>query len=185
MSNTITPNLGLTIPGVGSEQGPDYAIEINNDLTKIDAHDHSLGAGARITPSGININTDLTMVSNSLTNIESLVLTNQTAITTPMAIYAETTGGQQELFYNDGTGRAIQITENGIVKASIASLDGESYAGGTFTWTQTSATAIPANFDIGSITLRPNVNGTTDGINVNIPASTGGVTVNLIQHLLL
>jgi hypothetical protein len=184
MSSTITPNLGLTVPGVGTEAGPDYAIEINNDLNILDAHDHSLGSGARITPSGLNINTDLSLVSNSLTNIKSLVLTNQTAITTPMAIYAETIGGQQELFYNDGTGRVIQITENGIVKASIASLDGESYAGGTFTWTQTSATAIPANFDIGNIILRPNVDGTTEGINVNVPATGySGLTVNLTLPL--
>ena len=74
------------------------------------------------------------------------------------------------MWYTDGNGVPIQLTSGGLVNATIASLPGESYAAGTFFWKQGNLSTTPANFDIGSITLRPNVAGTTFGVVLNPPA---------------
>ncbi len=79
----------------------------------------------------------------------------------------------QDLWYNDSNGTTIQLTKAGIVNATIASLEGESYSTGTFTWTQAqdALPTTPANFDIGSVTIRPNTAGTTNGVLIQPPGS--------------
>lgn len=176
MSNIISPNMNLIIPIVGSEAGPTYASDINNSLTLLDQHDHSLGKGLQITPAGLNINTALTLQNNALTNINSLVFTNQTSgIATGQALYvapgSESPVPLPDLWYNDGSNPPIQLTSGGLVNATIASIPGESYAGGTFTWRQGTGSTTPANMDIGSVILRPNTAGTTNGVVLNPPAA--------------
>ena len=66
-----TPNMNLTIPEVLVTAGPQYATQVNTAFDEIDSHDHSTGKGARITPSGLNINTSLPFNNNSLTNVSN------------------------------------------------------------------------------------------------------------------
>lgn len=168
--------MNLSIPTVGNEAGPQYAFDINSSLSLIDQHDHSPGRGVQITPAGININADLNLQDNSLTNALSLVLFPQGAPSTTLyAISAAPGGGTgvNDLYYTDGTGTTIQITKNGIVNVVASSIPGESYSTGTFIWTQTqdSLPTTPANFDIGSITLRPNVALTSNGVILGPPSA--------------
>jgi hypothetical protein len=176
MSSTISPNMSLVIPGVGSEAGPLYATDVNNSLTLIDLHDHSEGRGVQITPAGLNINADLSINGNSITEALSIVLTTSASASTTALSLSAAPGGEspvrQDLWYTDDTGVQIQITKNGIVNATATSIDGESYSAGTFYWTQSqdSLPTTPANFDIGSITIRPNTAATTNGVKLQ-PAS--------------
>lgn len=170
MASTLSPNMNLILPTVGQEPGPTYAFDVNSSLTLIDSHDHSPGRGVQITPAGLNINTDLSINSNSLTNVLTLVFgASGTASTTPMALSVAPGGEspqQEDLWYTPDTGVPIQITKNGQVNVVASSIPGESYAAGTFFWTQTQDgfPTTPANFDIGSVTIRPNVALTTFGV---------------------
>lgn len=176
MASTLSPNMSLIIPGVGTEAGPTYAFDVNASLTLIDQHDHSSGSGVQITPDGLNINSTLDFQENDATNVNTLTFVSQTpASALPRAVSVAPGGGTgiADLWYTDGAGVPIQITKSGAVNVVASSIPGESYAGGTFIWdqTQSGAPTTPANFDIGSITLRPNIALTTFGVTLSPPSS--------------
>lgn len=174
MAFTTSPNMLLTIPGVGTEQGPNYGLDINTSFTLVDQHDHSLGKGVQITPAGININAALSLNNNNLTNTQGIIFTAQGSLPTTLQYLYVSPGVEtpltEDLWYNDGNGNQVQITNNGLVNATIASIPGESYAAGTFFWKQGALSTVPANFDIGSITLRPNVAATAFGVVLSPPS---------------
>jgi hypothetical protein len=176
MGTTITPNMSLVLANpAGSsnpEPGPQYAADNNESFTIIDSHNHSPGSGVQITPAGLNINTNLTFQNNSATNVYGVQFSVPAASSNLTFLYtnAQSGGGITDLFYNDGAGNVIALTKAGEVNATIASLPGESYAGGTFTWKQGAGSTTPANFDIGSITIRPNVAATTYGVVLGPPS---------------
>lgn len=171
---TISPNMSLNIPTVGQEPGPQFAFDVNTSLTLIDQHDHTPGRGVQITPAGININTALSLNGNNLTNALNISFNSQSSSSVLQALYVAPgteTPPLQDLWYNDSAGNAVQLTSNGLVNATIASLPGESYAGGTFFWKQGTGSTTPANFDIGFITIRPNVALTTFGVTLTPPSA--------------
>ncbi len=176
MAFTTSPNMNLTIPSVGTQPGPDYAFNINNSLTLIDQHDHTPGKGVQIVTAALNINANLSLNDFSLIDATSIVFTPSTSATTTPQSLSVAPGGespqQQDLWYTPNTGVPIQITKNGAVNVVASSIEGESYAAGTFFWTQAqdALPTTPANFDIGSITLRPNTALTTFGVILS-PAS--------------
>jgi len=168
----------LPIPGVGNESGPQYAFDINSALALVDAHDHSPGKGVQVTPAGLNINANLSFQSNSATLVGSIVFSAVSPPSTLQALYVAPgveSPADQDLWFNDGNGNQVQLTSNGAVNATIASIPGESYAAGTFYWKQGALSTTPANFDIGSITLRPNTPATSNGVQL-IPPSTVATT---------
>jgi hypothetical protein len=173
MPNTITPNMNLILPTPGQEPGPQYAFDQNQSGTITDAHNHSPGSGVQINPSGLNISTNLSFQNNSPTDVGSVVFSNPGPNSNLTTLYtnSQSGGGVTDLFYNDGAGNVIALTKAGEVNATIASLPGESYAGGTFTWKQGNGSTTPANFDIGSVTIRPNVAATTNGVVLGPPSS--------------
>jgi hypothetical protein len=162
--------MNLIIPTAGSEAGPQYAIDVNNSLTSIDQHDHSTGKGVQIGTSGINIQTAFSLNSNFLTSVAGVTFTTQSSVPSAGQTLYVKTGTESsplpDLWYNDGTSAPIQLTSGGAVNATIASIPGESYAGGTFTWRQGTGSTTPANFDIGSLTTRPDVASTTYGVTI-------------------
>ena len=174
MSSYITsPNMGLSIPVVGQEAGPQYATDVNNSLSAIDSHSHQPGSGVYITPLAININQSLAFNNNFATGVAGITLQTQTATPAAQTLYVQAgteSTPRQDLFYNDGT-TVVQLTSGGAVNATAANIPGESYAGGTFTWRQGTGSTVPANFDLGSVTVRPNTASTTYGVNITPPLS--------------
>lgn len=174
MAFTLSPNMNLPIPGVGTEAGPNYAFDVNSSLTLLDQHDHSPGAGVQITPSGLNINDALSFNGNSLTDVSTIVFEAVASSSTLQSLYVAPGSESpltEDLWFTDGNGIPVQITSGGLVNATIASIPGESYSGGTFFWKQGAGSTTPANFDIGSIILRPTVAGTTFGVQLDPPAA--------------
>ena len=157
MSSTQTPNMNLTVPGIGTELGPQWANDLNSDLSIVDSHNHSTGQGVQITPSGININSDLGFNGNSASNVSDIILGPQSGNpASNFAIYAKGV----DLYYTDGNGNHVQITSGGGVNGSPGSISNlmspasASYisASGTFQWQQDVSTA--ANMDNATIVLR-------------------------------
>jgi hypothetical protein len=99
-------------PDVGQTTGPTWATYLNESLDAIDEHDHSTGQGSQITPAGLNINADLEVNGNDVTEVRTVALQSTTDTTTAdtRAIYSTSTG---DLYYRDSTGAEIRLTQSG------------------------------------------------------------------------
>ncbi len=171
---TLTPNMNLPAPGVGQTDGPQWAIDLNDCLTLLDQHDHSPGSGVQITPGGIDINSDLTIGNNNLTNIKSARLQIQPA---PLSGGSDLTclySSGVDLYFNDGDGNQIQITAAGGVAGTPGSITGlASPASATYvslseTFVWQSDANVAANMDMRSLILR-NDSVSSNGITINAP----------------
>lgn len=159
--NVISPNMGLVIPLVGQEAGPQYAQDVNTSLFSIDAHDHSPGSGVQITPQGLNINADLTLNSNNLIGVRAIQFDSQVAPLPAVSpdIDALYVSGV-DLYYNDGNGNQVRLTQGGNPAGGSGSITGLappaslSYSSGTSTFIFQSDVNKAANLDAGSIILR-------------------------------
>lgn len=174
MANVIiSPNMSLPVPVPGVDPGPDYANNLNQSLNIVDGHTHAPGSGVQVTPLGLNINTDLSFQNHDATTIAGVTFSAPAPSSTTTRLYtnAQSGGGITDLFFNDGAGTVIPITKGGIVNSVASSIPGESYGGGTFTWVQGAGSTTPANFDIGSVTIRPNTAMTTNGVVLSPPAA--------------
>ena len=170
-----SPNMLLPVPIVGVDPGPQYAIDIDSCLAIIDSHNHSIGSGVQITPAGLNISSDLTMMSNNLISVRSVRFAPQSSpinLATDIGVIYES---GVDLYYNDGSGNQIRITQGGNVAGSSGTITGlpsgtasASYGAGVFTFQ--AATNTPANLDGGSIVLRNNV-ANSNGLTLSPPNS--------------
>lgn len=173
MANVISPNMSLIVPGVGSEAGPTYAQDINNDLNILDAHTHTPGSGVQITPAALNINSALTLNSNFLNSIAGLTLTAQGSTPVNNTIYESGV----DLYYVDGNGNNVRITQSGGVAGSPGSISNltspasASYVSSSKTFVWQSNTAIAANLDAASILLRNISPNSTFALTLSPPAS--------------
>lgn len=170
----LSPNMDLPLPSVGTEQAPDYALDINNCLSLIDQHDHAPGRGVQITPDGLDINVDLPMNEHNLTEARSVRFEDQAAVlalpTDLTCIYAV----DGDLYYNDGDGVDIRLTQNGAIAGAAGSISGlvapasATYnpLGSSFIWQSNVNT--PAIMDCGPVIVRELV---ANGFGVRLEAN--------------
>lgn len=175
MSNTISPNMNLVIPGVGTEPGPTYATDINSSLTLIDQHTHTAGSGVLITPAAISINSALTFASNFATNVAGMTFATQSSTPANKTIY----NNANDLYFVDGLGNNIRLTQSGAVAGTSGSISNlvapasanYSVVGATFVWQ--SNVNIAANMDFGSAILRNITPNSTFGLTLSPPSALG------------
>jgi hypothetical protein len=108
-----TPNMNLTLPLVSQTPGPLWASEINADMTIIDGHDH-IATGVPIVSAALNINDDLSFNSHALLdaiNVSFIDGGPTGVVGIPNSL--QTAAG--ELYFTDGNGNSVQITDNGTV----------------------------------------------------------------------
>lgn len=170
--------MSMPVPIVGQDPGPDWANNLNACLGILDQHTHGPGQGLRITPLGININTDLTMNNNNLIAVNTVNFQAHIASlpgTAPNLGCIYVAGN--ELYYNDESGNVVPITNNGSVNAGAGSITGlpsgtasASYSSGNQTFVWQSATSTPANMDFGSAIIRE-VAANAKGITISSPSA--------------
>lgn len=171
---TLTPNMSLPVPVVGNEVGPQWATDINGCMTILDGHTHAAGSGTQITPSGLNINSDLTVVNNNIITIRSSRYNPQSA---PLALAADVGAvyvSGVDLYYNDVNGIQIRLTQAGSIVGTSGSITGlvspasASYnsLNGTFVFQQNVNTA--ANIDVASVIVRKTT-ASSNGITIQAP----------------
>lgn len=158
---TASPYMGLPVPAVGVTIGPDWASDINVSLGLIDAHDHSPGNGVQVTPSGLDISSDLTFAGNNATNLRSTRFSAQSSPISNAADVGALYVSGVDLYYNDGSGNQIRITQSGNVAGSSGTITGlpsgtasAAYASGSGTFVFQQATSTAANMDIGTLIIR-------------------------------
>ena len=176
--STVTPNMSLIIPTIGMDVGPDYANDINTSLSTIDVHDHSTGKGNPILPSSININSDLTFVNNSATNLKSLQFNAQSASPASASIWVEGV----DLFFTDGNGADIRITTGGGLAGTPGTISGlvspasAALSGSNFVWKQTAS--LYANMEFESAVLHNTTNANTVTLSSpTAPATSYGIVL--------
>lgn len=179
MSNTtISPNMNLPIPVVGVESGPDWASDINSSLTLVDSHTHAAGSGVQITPAGISINSDLPFGGNNGTALRTIRFTSQAAalaLPTDLGCLYEVLN---DLYFNDGVGNQVRITQSGAVAgspgsiANLVSPASATYVSGTPAFVFQSNSNVSANLDGGSIVLR-NLTASSKGLTLAPPNAMG------------
>jgi len=156
MASTITPNMNLISPTVGSEAGPQYAYDIDNSLTLIDTHDHSSGRGVQITPAGMNFNASVNFNNNSLYNIGGLTLEAQSTTPANSTIYES----GNDLYFVDAIGNNIRLTLSGAVAGTPGSISNlvspasASYIAVSNTFVFQSGANLAGNLDGASVNLR-------------------------------
>ena len=185
--------LNLTLPDVGSTLGPTWATTLNNAFIDLDDHDHST-QGKSIPSAGLNINADVEINDNSLTEVKSVVLQSQS---TNLTVSGNLFNRSNELFYYNGTSVA-QITDSGGLSGAKINSFNFSQASSSTTVTLTDANAgvyyhtgtatqinLPAANSVtagrfyfikvltsSTVAITPNGTDTIDG-------GTGGTAVNL------
>lgn len=168
--------MNMPIPIVGVDIGPAWAYYYDSCLEIVDSHDHSPGNGAPIVTSGININGDFSF--NNF-NAISLRAARFTAQGSPLSLPADKNEiyvSGVDLYYNDGNGAQIRMTNAGAISGSPGNISGlappasATYNAGTATFTFQSNINIPANMDFGSITIRE-VTTSPNGVTISSPPS--------------
>lgn len=112
-----TSYMVLTLPDVGVTAGPTWATQLNTAFTAIDAHDHSSGKGTPVTPSGMNINADLSFGGFNATNLKTTCYSNQAASLASSfqrCLYV----ANGDLYYNNSSGTAIQLSTGSTINVS-------------------------------------------------------------------
>lgn len=171
----VSSNMNLPVPTVSTDFGPDWATNLNACLSAIDGHDHTSGKGVAIPPSGLNINTSLPMNNNSLTGTKAVVFQAQSSLVTLQAAYVIGV----DLYYNDGSGNVIRITQSGAVSGATGTITGlpsgtasAAYQSVPETFVFQSATNTPANIDGRNFILRNNA-ANSKGLTLSPPAAMG------------
>jgi hypothetical protein len=106
-----TANMNLTLPTVTVTLGPTWANEVNAAFQTIDAHDHSSGKGVAITPSGLNLSSDLDFQFNSAFNLKSTKFQTQSSTLVGASNASSIYTVDGNLYYTTGSGIAVQITD--------------------------------------------------------------------------
>jgi hypothetical protein len=119
---TTTPNMNLVKPDVLSTPAPTWASLLNAVIDAIDSHDHSSGKGVKITPSGLNISSDLSIGSNNLTAIRTTRFNNLSSWSPSASDLACFYVLNNEIYFRDGVGNNVKITDNGSLNIAISSL---------------------------------------------------------------
>lgn len=157
----ITPNMNLPSPVPGQAPGPTWAQDNFNCLNLIDSHNHTTGQGVQIQPGGLNINADLPFNGNNAISIRSARFAPRSAPLSGGSDIGCLYEAGVDLYYNDGSGNQIRITQGGSISGASGTITGLpsgtasaafSAASGTFIFQQATSTA--ANVDVGAVIVR-------------------------------
>jgi len=142
----ISPNMGMPVPVPGVDPGPDWANNIVACLSIIDQHNHSLSKGVVVTPGGININANLPFNGFYAASLGAAAFSAQSA-TLASSVTTTLYVANSDLYYNDGSGNVVRLTQGGSVPGSPGTITGlpsgtasASYAAGTFTFLSSTTT---------------------------------------------
>lgn len=178
MANTsISPNMSLPIPVVGTDPGPDWANNLNNCLTLLDAHTHNPGSGVQITPSGLNINTDLSIGNNNLTSVNSVqYLSLSSDPSTNNTSYVKS----GDFYLTDGSGNHIRLTSGGSIVGATGNIGGlgggaaVTYVNPTTKFVFIDNNTNPAALDSGALIIRETDATSPNAITLQSPTALAG-----------
>lgn len=187
--STVTTNMNLELPEVGTTPVAEAASQLVTALESIDTHNHSSGSGVQITPAGMNINDSVDFNNNAITDVASVTLyDNVSAPAGGGSNRNKVSAANGELYFTDGSGVPIQITSGGGLDITVS-------GGWTGDYSSSAAeakyTAVSTTFkllqdginnqagilDIGDIKLRTTTAGVSSYITLKSPTLGGSYTI--------
>lgn len=174
-----TPFMNLVLPVPTVTPGPLYASQEVTAFTAIDSHDHTLSQGVQVPVNGLNINADFPFNNFNATTARSYRMTTQAA---PLSLGTDLNSiysANGDLYYNNGIGQQVQITQgNALDATSIGGIGGDyatspasvfyTFIQARFTFWQDNNQS--ANIDVGPVTIRKLTVGSA-GITISPSAS--------------
>lgn len=154
--------MSLNVPTIGVDSGLFWEQAVNANSSILDGHNHAPGYGTLITPSGLNVNTDLPINQNNVIMLRTCRFTAQSGplsgATDLGCIYVSGI----DLYYNSVNGDQVQITVGPNVNATSSGI-----SSGTATASFSSSVLVvnaasntPANIQGASILIgNPGVSG--------------------------
>lgn len=182
-----SPNMNLPIPVPTVTPGAQYAFDEVSCFNQIDQHNHTTGQGVPIPTTGLNINASIPMNNYGLLNTQIVNLQAQVSTSIAGSIFRIS----DDLYYRDGSGNDVRITQSGSVAVSgaigftglpsgTASASYNSFLG---TFIFQSATNTGANIDGASVTIRPQT-ASANGVTLSAPSPLASdYTVTLFPSL--
>lgn len=170
-----TPYMNLVLPVVSQTIGPTWATQLNAALALIDSHNHSSSQGVQIPTAGLNINADLPFNGQDAIQLRSARFTDQGGTIAAAGDVGCLYIGNGNLYYNNGAGTAVQVTNGGSVAGAAGNITGLAapaaltYTSGSTTFRFTSNTNIDAALDCGPVTIRQQI-ASANGITLQSPS---------------
>lgn len=169
-----TPNMNLTLPVVSTTPGPQWADQINQDLTTIDQHNHTYGNGASIPAAALDINADLSFNSYNALNLLSTQYADWAGVTPGFSSGIFVSNGN--LHYKNGSGVDVPITNGPSVAAATGNITNLTVPGAVvfdlgasdFSFYADSVNATYAN--VHAATVKVHQEGTPSGLSVDLTA---------------
>lgn len=115
MANTPLMNLQVLSVGPGGDSETTLWNKLITNFSTIDSHTHAAGDGSRITTGALNIDADLSLNSNQITEVRSVLFNNLTTdVTATGTLYIK----NNELVFRDGANNVVPITTGGALDFS-------------------------------------------------------------------
>lgn len=119
---STTPNMGLPVPEPGVTPAPTWGQNQQEAMQLLDQHRHVPGEGERVPTAGLNINDPLNMQGYPTYNQDSVQLVQRAVLpdwrppqsTNLRSLYSKGV----DLYFLDGSGREVKITQNGAVNGT-------------------------------------------------------------------
>ena len=151
--------MNLDLPVVGSTS-PDWGAKLNAALTAIENHDHN-ATGAQVPIAAVLVNQDVELNNNDITEVRSVRLQAQDGYLVGGLDVGCAYRIGQDLYFNNGSGTPIRITQSGVVNASSS--------GNSNVWATTSITS--HHTILSSDTYVSLLVNTTSARNITLPAA--------------
>lgn len=179
MATLPSPNMNLPVPVVGQEVGPQWAIDINSCFSLLDSHNHTSGSGVQITPSAVDINSDLLFNGNNATLLRTARFQPQLTVPALASDVGCLSVTGVDLWYNDVNGNQIRITQSGSIVGTAGSITGlvspasASYNAISAKFVWQANVNVAADMDFASAIMRKTGVVSSPALTLQVPSSMG------------
>lgn len=115
-----TTEMNLTLPTPTMDDGT-WGATLNTAFTAVDAHDHTPGKGVPVPSTALTIAADISMNNFGLTNVREVKLEDITTAQTGVAHENALQAAGSNLYYINGSGTAVQITDGNQLATALSS----------------------------------------------------------------
>jgi len=177
----ITPLMNMDLPVVGVDSGTTGNNKYITAFNVIDSHDHTSGKGTQVPAAGININSALSFASFSATSLRSTNFVSQGGTFSSASDNRSAYVVGNELYFRDGAGNNVQLTNGGSVAGASGSIGGLSspasaaFSTNIFIWKSDSTTF--AKMRHSDLELYPFSAGASSAITLKAPSLAGSYTI--------
>jgi len=116
----ITPNMNMDLPTPGADENV-WDDKINASLDIVDTHDHTPGKGIPVPSTAVEVIQDFSVASNSVIDINKTQFEPNSAVLTGTSNQRAVYAVDNDLYYTNGSGVAVQITDGSSLATAVAS----------------------------------------------------------------